>query len=47
MKHYSTVDVYNDDGHFITEVILQHKWQALLFHWLLNSSVYNRGVRKY
>lgn len=44
--HRPTVDVY-DNGHFVTQVMFKKKWQARLFHELLNRSVLHAGVRVY
>lgn len=47
MKKYKfKVDLY-DTGTFLTDVAFKHKWQALLFHILLNKSLNNNGVRRY
>lgn len=40
------VDIYNN-GQYRMTVQYKHKWQALLFHWLLNQSEYAAGVRNY
>jgi hypothetical protein len=41
-----TVNLY-EEGHFITPIRFRHKWQAWLFHVMLNKSLDHRGMRLY
>lgn len=41
-----TVFLY-EDGHFETEVVFRRKWQAWLFHTILNKSLHHAGMRGY
>lgn len=43
--HYA-VDLY-ENGRWTSEVGFKYKWQALLFHLILNRSHEHAGVRKY
>lgn len=40
------VSVY-DEGHWVTDVVFRYKWQARLFHLILNQSLHSAGVRNY
>lgn len=40
------VDVYTD-GRWVTDVQFKRKWQAFLFHMILNRSLHSAGVRNY
>lgn len=41
------VGVYGTDGHRQNTVGFKHKWQAHLFHLLLNASRSHNGTREY
>lgn len=41
------VGVYGQEGHRTTTVSFKHKWQARLFHILLNRSTSHNGTREY
>lgn len=41
------VGVYDRDGHRTDTVNFKYKWQALLFHLLLNRSNSHMGKREY
>jgi hypothetical protein len=38
---------YSDSGHRADTVCFRYKWQALLFHTLLNMSISHNGKREY
>lgn len=42
----SSVPVYEDHRH-VTTVVFKHKWEAFLFHTLINRSLFHLGTRKY
>lgn len=46
MIGYPHVGVY-DEAHWLLNVHFKHKWQARLFHWLLNHSLFHNGTREY
>lgn len=46
MKKTYVVDFYWDH-HYRSSVVFKHKWQAFLFHILLNKSLDTQGVRRY
>ncbi len=42
------VGVYSPEGRWLTDVIFKYKWQARLFHLLLNASkTWHAGTRHY
>lgn len=41
------VGVYGREGHRATTVSFKRKWQAHLFHLLLNASMSHMGTREY
>lgn len=41
------VGVYYESGHRADTVNFRRKWQALLFHLLLNRSISHNGKREY
>lgn len=40
------VPVY-EDHRWVTTVSFEYRWQAFLFHTLINKSLYHAGTRKY
>lgn len=47
LKRQPSVGIYSEMGRWIDTAIFRHKWQAYLFHWLLNSSTTHNGTREY
>lgn len=41
------VGVYVFSANWLTDVSFKYKWQARLFHWLLNASENHMGTRGY
>lgn len=41
------VGIYSESGHWLSTAQFQYKWQAYLFHLLLNASNSHNGTRGY
>lgn len=41
------VGVYQLDGHRVNTISFKHRWQAYLFHIILNASISHNGTREY
>lgn len=41
------VGIYSDSGQWLSTAEFSHKWQAYLFHLLLNVSQTHNGTRSY
>lgn len=46
MKKHYLVGLYNK-AHWVTDVEFKYRWQARLFHWILNKSFWHMGTRGY